>query len=191
MILDLGSFTGIRIGVATTKGFCDSLDIKSIGVSSLECLAYNIKKEGFIIPIISGTNDTCFYAIYFLDSNNNYIEVLKPTSNNIDNAILDFSKYASSFKQNSSNISKGDDINNIYNNISFVGNGCVKYKEELILASFSSVTDNISEDNNINSYHLGLAGLNLIKQNTIAPVLPLYLKKPQAQIELEKKSNIN
>ena len=36
-----GSFTGIRIGVATVMSFVDSLEIPAIGISSLECLAYN------------------------------------------------------------------------------------------------------------------------------------------------------
>lgn len=36
-----GSFTGIRIGVATAKAFSDSLNIPCIGVNSLESLAFN------------------------------------------------------------------------------------------------------------------------------------------------------
>ena len=36
-----GSFTGIRIGVATIKAFSDSLNIKCIGVNSLEGLSLN------------------------------------------------------------------------------------------------------------------------------------------------------
>ena len=40
-----GSFTGIRIGVATIKAFNDGLGIPCIGVSSLESLAYNIKND--------------------------------------------------------------------------------------------------------------------------------------------------
>ena len=44
LICDIGpgSFTGIRIGVATTMAFHDSLDIPCIGISSLECLAFNL-----------------------------------------------------------------------------------------------------------------------------------------------------
>ena len=43
-----GSFTGIRIGVATCKAFSDSLNIPCIGISSLEVLAYNEKSNGII-----------------------------------------------------------------------------------------------------------------------------------------------
>lgn len=40
-----GSFTGVRIGISTAKAFADVYNFKTIGVSSLEGLAYNIKEE--------------------------------------------------------------------------------------------------------------------------------------------------
>lgn len=41
----------------------------------------------------------------------------------------------------------------------------------------------------LNSYDLGLAGLNKFKSigDSLEEVLPLYLKKPQAQRQLEEK----
>ena len=46
LVCDLGpgSFTGIRIGVATVKAFVDSLNIPCIGISSLKALAYNVNR---------------------------------------------------------------------------------------------------------------------------------------------------
>ena len=61
-----GSFTGIRIGVATVKAFTDSLQIPSVGISSLEGLAYNIKDDGLICSIIDCKNNNCYYALYEL-----------------------------------------------------------------------------------------------------------------------------
>ena len=57
-----GSFTGIRIGVATAKAFADSLDKTLTGISSLEALACkvlisNTCKEGeFICSILNAKN---------------------------------------------------------------------------------------------------------------------------------------
>ena len=58
-----GSFTGIRIGVATAKAFSDSLDIKSVGISSLEAMVYNVKTNGVICSLIDAKNDN--YKILF------------------------------------------------------------------------------------------------------------------------------
>ena len=37
-----GSFTGVRIGIATIKAFSDVKHIPIVGVSSLESLVYNV-----------------------------------------------------------------------------------------------------------------------------------------------------
>ena len=52
-----GSFTGIRIGVATSKAFSDSLNITEIGISSLEALAFNVKTDGIICSLIDAKNN--------------------------------------------------------------------------------------------------------------------------------------
>ena len=59
-----GSFTGIRIGIATAKAFHDSLSIPCIGVSSLESFAYSIEKDGLIVSILDAKNDNCYFALY-------------------------------------------------------------------------------------------------------------------------------
>ena len=67
-----GSFTGIRIGVATAKAFVDSFNIPCVGISSLEALAYNLKKNVFkdrakknlICSMIDCKNDNCYFALF-------------------------------------------------------------------------------------------------------------------------------
>ena len=70
-----GSFTGIRIGIATVKGFCDSLNIPCIGISSLEALAYPILYSEFnkniidnsanlVCSILDCKNENCYFALY-------------------------------------------------------------------------------------------------------------------------------
>ena len=72
-----GSFTGIRIGIATIKAFTDSLNIPSVGVSSLEGLAYNIKTDGIICSIIDCKNNNCYYALYKLENKGAKIATIK------------------------------------------------------------------------------------------------------------------
>ena len=61
-----GSFTGIRIGVATAKAFSDSLNIPLIGISSLEALAYkqHTNNKIFTCSILDAKNDNCYAALY-------------------------------------------------------------------------------------------------------------------------------
>ena len=86
MIKVLGSFTGIRIGIATVKAFQDSLSIPCIGVSSLESLAYLVNKNGFILSLIDCKNDNCYFALYE-KRNQNYYEIVPPSADTINDAL--------------------------------------------------------------------------------------------------------
>lgn len=81
-----GSFTGIRIGIATIKAFHDSLNIPCIGINSLEALAYSVKEEGFIVSILDCKNDNCYFALYKLE-NSQYQELIAPTAETVENTL--------------------------------------------------------------------------------------------------------
>lgn len=166
-----GSFTGIRIGISTAKAFSDSLSLHCIGISSLESLAYNIKESGLICSIINCKNNNCYFALYKLE-NGLYEELIPPSANNIDCVLELLNKYNSK--------------------ILFVGDGTISYKDKILSKSPLFVIT--SENNNsLNSYSLGLAGLHKFrtcqKLDEELDILPLYLKKPQAQVQLEEKFN--
>ena len=163
-----GSFTGIRIGVATAKAFHDSLSIPIIGVSSLESFAYsekeNISDGDYIFSIIDCKNDNCYYALYEY-KNNCLHDIIAPKADNIDNL-------------------KDISIKYYDKKIIFVGDGVNIYKDKLKVLFPNS---NFSNNFLLNSYNLGLCGLNKFNSNNFNDVLPLYLKKPQAQKQLEEK----
>lgn len=46
-----GSFTGIRIGIATTKGFCLATGKKALPVTSFEVIAYHAESENVLAVI--------------------------------------------------------------------------------------------------------------------------------------------
>ena len=163
-----GSFTGIRIGIATIKAFHDSLDINCIGISSLESLAYLVKNEGLIFSIIDCKNDNCYFALYEL-KNSEYHEIVPPSTDNIYNAINICNNYISN-----------------KNLITVVGDGVNTYKD-IIIDNFKGINLEFSKKNDLDSYSLALAGINKFKINSSEEILPLYLKKPQAQRQLESK----
>ena len=166
-----GSFTGIRIGVSSCKAFSDSLNIPCVGISSLEVLAYNIQNDGIICSTIDCKNNNCYFALYELNSGN-YNVLIEPCAKSV-NDVLDL-------------------LNSQYYNkcISFVGDGIPSEKLHSIYDNNadSEVTKNIISTY-LNVENLGTAGYKkFINNKKIGEeILPLYLKKPQAQIQLEEK----
>ena len=163
-----GSFTGIRIGVATTKGFADSLNIKTIGVSSLEVLAFNVKTPGYICSIINAKNNNCYFAVYKFE-NNTYTQIENPQATSVEEMTKIIKKYFNK-----------KDSNTLF---TFVGDGVDTFFE-ILNTKFSSA--NFSNINEINSYNLGLAGICKLENNDSSDILPLYLRKSQAERLSEK-----
>lgn len=189
LICDIGpgSFTGIRIGIATVKAFSDSFNIPIIGVSSLTSLAYNIKSEGLICSLIDCKNNNCYYSLYKL-KDNTYTLLEAPTADSIENCIK-----LLNYKYNDKKIT-------------FVGDGALIYREHILSdCNNSSIYFSDDEINDINILNLGLAGIDIFNDknkdiihgkntdknnsnNYNDNILPLYLKKPQAQRQLEEKN---
>ena len=60
-----GSFTGIRIGMATAKGLCQGLNIPAVGVMTLDALAEACAFfSGLICPILDARKNQVYTALY-------------------------------------------------------------------------------------------------------------------------------
>jgi len=168
-----GSFTGLRIGMATIKGLSQGTKKPFVTVSTLDSLAYNLAyTEGIICPILDALRDNVYTALY--------------TFNNCElNRISDYV-----------NISIDELINMLKDkdcNISFVGDGTSKFKEKLETslpkASFAPAHLNLAKASS-----LGELGLKLLSSGTFDDLyasVPIYLRKPQAEREYEEKMRQN
>ena len=173
-----GSFTGLRIGIATTKAFCDFSSIPCVGISSLTSLAYNvlenIKDNDVVCSIIDCKNNNCYFALY--EKKNETFEILiEPQAESVNSCLAILKSYCEDTLANSS--------------IYFVGNGSEIYKDE-IKSTFSEAEFFSHEFNILNSISLGIAGFEKSKLGVNSEeILPLYLKKPQAQRQLEEREH--
>ena len=59
-VVGAGSFTGIRIGISTMKGFCQAFAKPSLPITSFDLAAYN-SKEGKVLCLVDALHD-CYYA---------------------------------------------------------------------------------------------------------------------------------
>ncbi len=158
-----GSFTGIRIGIATSMAFVDSLGLPCVGISSLEALSYNVQENGIICTLIDAKKENAYCGL-FEKTNDKYLQKRDFSADNIENILNELSK--------------------LHTPITFVGDGAIAYKDIIE----QSITDGkFVENNDLSAYNLGLAGLYHFKNNSLDDLLPLYLRKPQAERVLEAK----
>ena len=59
-----GSFTGLRIGLATVKAWCDALDKPAIAVGSTEAMARAIDRPGLVCPVFDARRSEVYAALF-------------------------------------------------------------------------------------------------------------------------------
>lgn len=162
-----GSFTGIRIGISTVKAFCDVTNKPCIGISSLTSLAYHSQYEGLICSLIDAKNDNVYCGLF-------------EHKNGICTQVRDL------FTDTIYNVTE---ILKICNKpVFFVGNGSIVYNDVLkSTLKENAIIENDEKYSNLSAFCTGIAGLNAYNSNENSPLLPLYLKKSNAERELEEK----
>ena len=155
-----GSFTGIRIGIASIKALAEVKNKRIISIDSLTSLAGNENKtdKNFICSLIDARNDQVYVGLF--DKELNKQEELMADDINI---VL-------------------DKIKN-YNNICFVGNGAILHKS-IIEKVFEGKNISFSENNKQSAYGLWIAAIKKLEnQDTLTAdeLVPLYLRKSQAE----------
>lgn len=169
-----GSFTGVRIGVATVKGLAFGRDVPCVGISTLSSLAENLHGfKGLIVPVMDARRGEVYTALFRGDKDG----ITRLTE---DTAIGFSDLFALIEKQ---------DIRPIY----FVGDGY-----QPVMDAFSdsglpieNTPEALRPENAVSTARVAL--LEYRKGNATTDVLlsPSYLRLPQAERErLERlKSN--
>ena len=165
-----GSFTGVRIGIASVKGMADVLNKKCVAISTLEAIAEPLKDEDCIACAVMDARCNQVYTAIF-ENGNRLCE---------DKAVL---------------IDElGDELKNYNKKVVFIGDGSVLCYEKLK----DVVTDISIADEDIRYVHASSIGrLAEVKiRNGEMPIdsanlVPFYLRLPQAERELNNKLKKN
>jgi tRNA threonylcarbamoyladenosine biosynthesis protein TsaB len=168
-----GSFTGLRIGMATVKGLSFGVNKPSIAVSSLDSLAYNLAfADGIICPILDALRDNV-YTRLFLSENGD----LKPLS---DYMAVSLDELITELKAHDKKVY-------------FVGDGIYKHRDKLSSlvtnAFFAPAHLNLTRASSLGE--LGLKLLNSGETEDLNTLAPIYLRKSQAEREYDKKMGIS
>lgn len=129
----------------------------------MESLAYNLDQDGLICSLIDAKHSNVYYSLFKLE-NSSYLEVEEAKASTLSEVLTSLSKYNEK--------------------ITFVGDGSRVYEDEI---KENIVNCEISETE-LNAYSLGKAGyVKFLKTSSSEEILPAYLKRPQAEIQLEEK----
>lgn len=199
-----GSFTGVRIGISTAKAFADVYNFKTVGVSSLEGLAYNIKEKINLLHT-SNTSETASSQENSKDCN----DYTNQNTSLIICSLIDAKNenvYYGIFDENYNELEELstcsideliDKLKKFNSTIAFVGDGAIAYNEKL-KSSLASAKFFEGEKNLASSISIAKFAYNKYVNSENATgkakdfnssLSPMYLRKSQAERSLEERKD--
>ena len=164
-----GSFTGLRIGLATIKGFAMGCSKPITAVSTLEALAFNLAfAEHQVCPILNARKNEVYTALFKSDRKGGMKRIVNDRAADI-NAVLN--------ELNDDTIFLGDAVN-LYRDIILE-----KLRDK---AHFAAKTINMPSGASV--AEIGLLKLKKGMIEDASSLMPFYISRPVAEINLEKKS---
>lgn len=163
-----GSFTGLRIGMATVKGLSMGSNKPYVSISTLDGLAHSlITFNGVICPIMDALRDSVYTCLY-KNVNGELTKLREYDALSLDDLVAEIK-------------ANGEEV-------IFTGDGLSKHREFLTneLPNAKFAPNHLSL---IKASSLGELGMKLLKEGICDDKnsAPLYIKKPQAERELEQR----
>ena len=163
-----GSFTGLRIGMTIAKTFAQINNKNIVGISTLEAMANQLMTDKLIVPILDARGGRVYYGIYKTNNNNTTI-IEKDNLIYFDELLMM--------------------LVNLKEDIIFVGEINEVFKEKILLYSNCYLAPT-SLNNCIGRSLCDIASKVKIDDlnGNYLNLKPEYIRKPQAQRDLEMKS---
>jgi tRNA threonylcarbamoyl adenosine modification protein YeaZ len=168
-----GSFTGLRIGMSMIKGLSQGIKKPFVSVSSLDALAYNMAySQGIVCPILDALRENVYTALYAFEGSS-LTRISDYMTISIDELIDKLKEHKAP--------------------VSFIGDAVYKFRDKLASsldnANFAPVHLNL-----VRASALGEIGAKLLAAgecDDLYTSAPIYLRKPQAEREYEKKMGMS
>lgn len=173
-----GSFTGIRIGVATANAFAMAGNIPVIGIASLEAMAYNFKYTDYVIvSTMYAQREDYYRGIYCFE--NQTLQILK------EEDAISFEAIAEEIKTLSEDGKKVILLGELNSRLKGISESISK----------TTIMDNcILADKTLNQIcasNLCEIARDIMNKEDISKlpryIEPVYIRKPQAEVQYEEK----
>lgn len=164
-----GSFTGIRIGLATVKALAQVKDLDIYSISSIDLISYVAskkiaKKEIYILSLIDAKNNRVYYGVNKIIKENNgkytIQKVMDVNNDNIDDALSNIAK---------ANIS-----------IDIVAGNCTEIFKDKLTTTFSNIFELYPNTNDLIESYLNIANISEYMYNAYS-LDALYARPSQAE----------
>ena len=170
-----GSFTALRIGSATAKGLGLALKKPLIPVPTVDALAYNLyDSTGVICPMMDARRQQVYTGIYHFAGGTEFEELVAQEAGPVEDIIKKCNELGQKLGKP----------------VIFLGDGVPVYKdiiEELCNAEYSYAPAHLSRQR---AGAVAIRAMKLYEEGKAEPAsdhAPIYLRKSQAERELEAK----
>lgn len=162
-----GSFTGIRIGVATGKGMCYALGKPLVGLTSLEVFGWQFKYfSGLVIPLVDARRKNVYWQAFRQGQSVNL-----PTHGSLGDVIAFCNTYADE-------------------QILFVGDGAINYsdhlREEVVNSVFPPVALSLLKPGAVAD--LGHIRFSQGLTGDAFNINPTYMRKTEAELKWQERT---
>ena len=165
-----GLFTGLRVGVQTAKTLAQVLQVPVVGLASLDVLAFPLRHtRRWICSVVDARRKEVFFALY------------RPTPGGVERA--------SGFMVGSPS-TLGAELEALGREVLLVGNGAIRYRHELeaLGSSVDFASVDLSHPHAAALVELSIPRFVREEFDRSADVVPLYLRKSDAEIAWDKRA---
>jgi len=178
VIIGPGSFTGLRIGLMAAKTFSYLGNMKLIGISTLEAIAYPLRyTEGLICPVLDALRGDLYASLYHSQKGN--------WEQKIPDTVISLEDYLHRLEKEFH-----------HPPFHFIGNAVGKYQDTIQKQLGDKALFPSSNFQMVSPAVVAQLALEKINNNTVVYLDPLeakpnYLRRPEAEIVWERQHQAN